>query len=76
MLLAPTTPTIRTNDANNPHRRRPEYTPQHTPQHTSQHTPQSKVLTKGNRVPVKVVTSLDNGRKWRVRAGRTLELLR
>ena len=72
MLLAPTTPTIRTNDANNPHQRRPECTPQHTPQHT----PQSKVLTKGNRVPVKVVTSLDNGRKWRVRAGRTLELLR
>ena len=68
MLLAPTTPTIRTDDANNPHQRRPECTPQHTPQ--------SKVLTKGNRVPVKAVTSLDNGRKWRVRAGRTLELLR
>ena len=27
MLLAPTTPTIRTNDANNPHRRRQQSAP-------------------------------------------------
>ena len=39
-------------------------------------TPQRKALTKGSGSPVKVVTSLDNGRKWRVDAGRTLELLR
>ena len=39
-------------------------------------SPQRKALTKGERLPVKAVTSLDNGRKWRVYAGRTLELLR
>ena len=45
----------------------------HWPQ---QPTPQRKALTKGKCLPVKAVTSLDNGRKWRVSAGRTLELLR
>ena len=39
-------------------------------------SPQRKALTKGEHLPVKAVTSLDNGRKWRVYAGRTLELLR
>ena len=38
--------------------------------------PQRKALIKGSGSPVKAVTSLDNGRKWRVDAGRTLELLR
>ena len=41
-----------------------------------QPAPQRKALIKGKWPPVKAVTSLDNGRKWRVRAGRTLELLR
>ena len=45
----------------------------HWPQ---QPTPQRKALTKGKCLPVKAVTSLDNGRKWRVSAGRALELLR
>ena len=38
--------------------------------------PQRKALIKGSGSPVKAVTSLDNGRKWRVEATRTLELLR
>ena len=46
------------------------------PTRPQQPTPQRKALTKGKRLPVKAVTSLDNGRKWRVYAGRTLELLR
>ena len=46
------------------------------PTRHQQPTPQRKALTKGSGSPVKVVTSLDNGRKWRVDAGRTLELLR
>ena len=45
----------------------------HRPQ---QPAPQRKALIKGKWPPVKAVTSLDNGRKWRVYAGRTLELLR
>ena len=43
---------------------------------TQQPPPQRKALIKGSGSPVKAVTSLDNGRKWRVDAGRTLELLR
>ena len=46
------------------------------PPQPQQATPQRKALIKGKRPPVKAVTSLDNGRKWRVDAGRTLELLR
>ena len=46
------------------------------PTRPQQPTPQRKALTKGKRLLVKAVTSLDNGRKWRVYAGRTLELLR
>ena len=46
------------------------------PTRPQQPTPQRKALTKGRGSPVKAVTSLDNGRKWRVYAGRTLELLR
>ena len=46
------------------------------PPRPQQSAPQRKALTKGKCLPVKVVTSLDNGRKWRVSAGRTLELLR
>ena len=42
----------------------------------SKPAPQRKALIKGKWPPVKAVTSLDNGRKWRVYAGRTLELLR
>ena len=41
-----------------------------------QPAPQRKALIKGKWPPVKAVTSLDNGRKWRVYAGHTLELLR
>ena len=41
-----------------------------------QPTPKRKALIKGSGPPVKAVTSLDNGRKWRVCAGHTLELLR
>ena len=48
----------------------------HAPTGPSNPPRQRKALTKGERLPVKVVTSLDNGRKWRVYAGRTLELLR
>ena len=47
--------------------------PPHRPQ---QPAPQRKALIKGSGPPVKAVTSLDNGRKWGVDAGRTLELLR
>ena len=46
------------------------------PTRPQQRTPKRKALTKGSGSPVKAVTSLDNGRKWRVDAGRTLELLR
>ena len=46
------------------------------PTRPQQPTPQRKALTKGKCLLVKAVTSLDNGRKWRVYAGRTLELLR
>ena len=46
------------------------------PTRPQQPSPQRKALTKGKRLLVKAVTSLDNGRKWRVYAGRTLELLR
>ena len=46
------------------------------PTRPQQPTPQRKALTKGKRLLVKAVTSLDNGRKWRVCAGHTLELLR
>ena len=46
------------------------------PHRPQQPAPQRKALTKGSGSPVKAVTSLDNGRKWRVDAGRTLELLR
>ena len=46
------------------------------PPQPQQPSPQRKALTKGKCLPVKAVTSLDNGRKWRVSAGRTLELLR
>ena len=46
------------------------------PHRPQQPAPQRKALTKGKRPLVKAVTSLDNGRKWRVDAGRTLELLR
>ena len=46
------------------------------PHRPQQPSPQRKALTKGKCLPVKAVTSLDNGRKWRVSAGRTLELLR
>ena len=46
------------------------------PTRPRQPAPQRKALTKGKCLPVKAVTSLDNGRKWRVYAGRTLELLR
>ena len=46
------------------------------PTRPQQPTPKRKALIKGSGPPVKAVTSLDNGRKWRVYAGRTLELLR
>ena len=46
------------------------------PHNPSKPPPQRKALIKGSGSPVKAVTSLDNGRKWRVDAGRTLELLR
>ena len=46
------------------------------PTRPQQPAPQRKALIKGSGPPVKAVTSLDNGRKWRVYAGRTLELLR
>ena len=46
------------------------------PTRPQQRTPKRKALTKGSGSPVKAVTSLDNGRKWRIDAGRTLELLR
>ena len=46
------------------------------PTRPQQPTPQRKALTKGKCLLVKAVTSLDNGRKWRVCAGHTLELLR
>ena len=48
----------------------------HAPHDPSNPPRQRKALIKGERLPVKAVTSLDNGRKWRVYAGRTLELLR
>jgi len=46
------------------------------PTRPQQPTPKRKALIKGSGPPVKAVTSLDNGRKWRVYAGHTLELLR
>ena len=48
----------------------------YAPPQPQQPAPQRKALIKGKRPPVKAVTSLDNGRKWRVYAARTLELLR